>query len=98
MYENVEEPETQPDHTYDMAEQQLQDEQQMYKAVDDVPAKSEAEQPAEDAGLGEDLYDNMGMDTEPTAEVHNLEFERRHSECNLLSVLKLHIHWNLCTL
>ena len=60
FYENVEMPDTQPDSTYDMPEEQLQEEQPSYETV-----SSEAEQPAEPAGYGDDLYDNMGMDAAP---------------------------------
>lgn len=53
FYENVEMPDTQPDSTYDTAEEQLQEE----------PAKYEAEEPAEPDS--DNLYDNMGMDAAP---------------------------------
>ena len=64
FYENVETPDTQPDLTYDAAEQQLQEEQVNYEAVDDLALNMEVEQPA-----GDNLYDNMDMDTAAPAKV-----------------------------
>lgn len=55
-------PDTRPDSTYDMPEEQLPDEKATYEAADDVyPAEREAEP----AAFDDNLYDNMGMDTAP---------------------------------
>ena len=56
-------PDTQPDSTYDMPEEQPPEEAAIYEAADDVPAARETEPAA--YVYDDNLYDNMGMDTAP---------------------------------